>query len=305
MRLRCYKFTEPYQITFRPLSFTHSAVHTLIHIEYSLECRAKRRGYAKSFGIHIWSNFHCVARLAGVDKLVFGRLDKQSVLALGIAHTLDALLVGIHKDVLARIHVLPHLVVQTNGRALWDRAREREREREREAGVEWKAHNRIFIWHVHAHHIPVTAGLTLKKSQVEPCSNVPYCTSVCMAKSSGELIGVTMRSTVRNAARLAVYDEMRMSVKKNQEAAAMRPDMERGDRSQPCCMNAEREYQKEFKMLNSLTAEEPLVPTEARLPAERDACSTAAAQAADCGPGVGGPGGGGGTVAPPMMPGGC
>lgn len=125
-----------------------------------------------------------------------------------------------------------------------------------------------------------------------------------MAKSSGELIGVTMRSTVRKAARLAVYDEMSMSVKKNHEAAAMRPEIERGDRSQPCCMNADREYQKEFKMLNSLTAEEPVVPTEARLPAESDACS-AAAQAADCGPGVGGPGGGGGTVAPPMMPGGC
>lgn len=128
-----------------------------------------------------------------------------------------------------------------------------------------------------------------------------------MAKSSGELIGVTMRSTVRNAAKLAVYDEMSMRVKKNHEAAAMRPDMERGDRSQPCCMNADRENQKEFKMLNSLTAaEEPVVPTEARLPAERDACRAAAAQAADCGPGVGGPGGGGGgTVAPPMMPGGC
>lgn len=46
--------------------------------------------------------------------------------------------------------------------------------------------------------------LTLKNSHVEPFIKVPYSTSVCLIKSSGELMGVTIRSTVRNAARLAV-----------------------------------------------------------------------------------------------------
>lgn len=46
--------------------------------------------------------------------------------------------------------------------------------------------------------------LTRKKSQVEPWASVPYCTSVCDAKSSGELIGVTILSIVKNAARFAV-----------------------------------------------------------------------------------------------------
>lgn len=94
-----------------------------------------------------------------------------------------------------------------------------------------------------------------------------------------------------------------MSVKKNHEAAAMRPEIDRGERSQPCCMKADKENQKEFKILNSFTAAELAVAPDVRLPDDRDACR-AAAQAADCGPGVGGPGGAG-TVAPPMMPGGC
>jgi len=46
---------------------------------------------------------------------------------------------------------------------------------------------------------------TLKKSCVDPLSRVPYCISVCFARSSAFSIGVSMRSTVRNAARLAVY----------------------------------------------------------------------------------------------------
>jgi len=45
----------------------------------------------------------------------------------------------------------------------------------------------------------------LKKSCVDPLSRVPYCISVCFARSSAFSIGVSMRSTVRNAARLAVY----------------------------------------------------------------------------------------------------
>lgn len=65
--------------------------------------------------------------------------------------------------------------------------------------------------------------LTLKKSWVEDDSRVPYSTSVCLARSSAELIGVTIRSTVRNAAKLAVYDEMMINVKNHQTPPTMRP----------------------------------------------------------------------------------
>lgn len=64
-----------------------------------------------------------------------------------------------------------------------------------------------------------------------------------------------MRSTVRNAAKLAVYDDISINVKNHQTEPTMRPDMERGDRSQPCCMNAPNANQNEFSILNSLTAE--------------------------------------------------
>lgn len=83
---------------------------------------------------------------------------------------------------------------------------------------------------------------------------VPYFTSVCAAKSSGELMFVTMRSTVRKAAKLAVYDEIRISVKNHQTEPTMRPLIERGEMSQPCCMKAPSANHSEFMMLNSLTA---------------------------------------------------
>lgn len=95
--------------------------------------------------------------------------------------------------------------------------------------------------------------LTRKKSQVLPWYSVPYCTSVCEAKSSGELMGVTIRSTVKNAAKLAVYDEIRIRVKNHQTEPTMRPDNERGDMSQPCCMKAPSANQNEFNRLNSFT----------------------------------------------------
>lgn len=46
--------------------------------------------------------------------------------------------------------------------------------------------------------------LTRKNSKVVLLVRVPYWTSVCAAKSSGELIGVTILSMVKNAARFAV-----------------------------------------------------------------------------------------------------
>jgi len=45
---------------------------------------------------------------------------------------------------------------------------------------------------------------TAKKALLEPASRVPYLILVCLTKSSADLMGVSMRSTVRNAARLAV-----------------------------------------------------------------------------------------------------
>lgn len=103
-------------------------------------------------------------------------------------------------------------------------------------------------------------------------------------------MGVTMRSTVRKAAKLAVYDEMSMSVKNHHTAPTMRPDIDRGDTSQPCCIKAANENQNEFNILKSLTAAAevcerppPLGPVTPGLTA------------------VMGPG----TGTPPIMPGGC
>ena len=65
---------------------------------------------------------------------------------------------------------------------------------------------------------------TLKKALVDPPCNVPYWISVCLARSSAFSIGVSMRSTVRNAARLAVYVDMMMRVKNHQTLPTTRPD---------------------------------------------------------------------------------
>lgn len=51
---------------------------------------------------------------------------------------------------------------------------------------------------------------------VDPLSSVPYEISDWSAKSSADSIGVLLRSTVRNAARLAVYVETIISVKNHQ-----------------------------------------------------------------------------------------
>jgi hypothetical protein len=45
-----------------------------------------------------------------------------------------------------------------------------------------------------------------------------------LAKSSTELIGVFILSTVRNAARLAVYEEMMIKVKNHQTLPTILPD---------------------------------------------------------------------------------
>ena len=65
---------------------------------------------------------------------------------------------------------------------------------------------------------------TLKNPIVEPPSTVPYFISVCFAKSSADSMGLCIRSTVRNAAKLAVYEEMMIRVKNHHTLPTMRPD---------------------------------------------------------------------------------
>lgn len=69
-------------------------------------------------------------------------------------------------------------------------------------------------------------ALTLKNSQVEPWYKVPYCTSVCEARSSGEFMGATILSTVRKAAKFAVYEEISISVKNHQTLPTILPDID-------------------------------------------------------------------------------
>lgn len=67
-------------------------------------------------------------------------------------------------------------------------------------------------------------ALTLKKSDVVPPSYVPYLIFVCLARSSAESIGVFILSTVRKAAKLAVYEDMMIKVKNHQTLPTIRPD---------------------------------------------------------------------------------
>lgn len=75
----------------------------------------------------------------------------------------------------------------------------------------------------------------MKNSIVDECLSKPYSTSICLDKSSAELIGVTILSTkkifkkykiivftlklpVKSAARLIVHDNNKINVKNNQQA---------------------------------------------------------------------------------------
>lgn len=60
---------------------------------------------------------------------------------------------------------------------------------------------------------------------VELPSNVPNWMDRWAASSSTELIGVAIRSIVNNAAKLAVYDDIKMNVKNHQTALTIRPDI--------------------------------------------------------------------------------
>lgn len=75
--------------------------------------------------------------------------------------------------------------------------------------------------------------LTLKKVMVEPSLTAPYSILVCLARSSAESIGESILSTVRKAARLAVYDEMMMRVKNHQMPPTILVDKALGISSDP------------------------------------------------------------------------
>lgn len=66
---------------------------------------------------------------------------------------------------------------------------------------------------------------TSKKARVDPDSTQPYCISDWRARSSALSIGLFMRSAVKNAAKLAVYEEIMMRVKNHHKAATVRVDV--------------------------------------------------------------------------------
>ena len=70
--------------------------------------------------------------------------------------------------------------------------------------------------------ICIAKGLTLKKEAVDPPPTQPYLIECCLDKSSAPVMGDSMRSTVRKAAKFAVYDEIMMSVKNHHIPATIR-----------------------------------------------------------------------------------
>lgn len=65
--------------------------------------------------------------------------------------------------------------------------------------------------------------LELRKNEaVEPPLRTPYLILVCLAKSSALSMGESIRSTVRKAAKLAVYDEIIINVKNHHIPATIR-----------------------------------------------------------------------------------
>jgi len=85
---------------------------------------------------------------------------------------------------------------------------------------------------------------------VDPPANVPYDISVCFARSSALSMGDTILSTVRNAAKLAVYDDMMISVKSHHVLPTIRVDTARGLMSEPCCIRVPTQNQKLLDNVN-------------------------------------------------------
>jgi len=64
--------------------------------------------------------------------------------------------------------------------------------------------------------------ITWKNSCVEPPFLHPYCMTVCLAKSSTFEIAGAIRDRVREAAKLAVYEDIMIRVKNQQILAKVR-----------------------------------------------------------------------------------
>ena len=75
------------------------------------------------------------------------------------------------------------------------------------------------------------SDLTLKKAAVLPPLRAPYLIFVCFARSSALSIGESILSTVRNAAKLAVYEEIMIKVKNHHMPATMRVDTALGKKN--------------------------------------------------------------------------
>merc|ERR1719209_1368091 len=70
-----------------------------------------------------------------------------------------------------------------------------------------------------------------KKALVEPDSKQPYLILVCLARSSADSMGDSILSTVRKAARLAVYEEVTTRMNSHHIVAMIRVDTDFGTMS--------------------------------------------------------------------------
>lgn len=85
---------------------------------------------------------------------------------------------------------------------------------------------------------------------VAPSLTTPYSILVCLAMSSAESTGESILSTVRKAAKLAVYDDMMMSVKNHQIPPMILVDRALGISSEPVlsCRLSEKERVKYIRI---------------------------------------------------------
>lgn len=78
---------------------------------------------------------------------------------------------------------------------------------------------------------------------MDPSLTAPYSILVCLAKSSAESMGESILSTVRKAARLAVYEEIMINVKNHQIPPTILVERALGINSDPVTTVAIRKYQ--------------------------------------------------------------
>lgn len=96
--------------------------------------------------------------------------------------------------------------------------------------------------------------LTRKKVHVDPPWIVPYAIFVCLAKSSADSIGETIRSTVKKAARFAVYEEIMINVKNHHIPPTIRVDTALGLMSDPCCIKVPTANQNALDNVNMFSS---------------------------------------------------